>query len=237
MAVVLDLITEALVTVKALAVGETAPADMTSDALNKFNEVLEALSLQGLAVFKTTETSFPLVAGQAIYTIGPTGGVVAGRPNGIDAAFTTFTGVDFPLDIRTDTDYAGLGVKNTTGIPQWLVWVNDYPNATLKFWPVPNQTASATLYQRTSFTSAAALTDTFDMPPGYRKMIRLMLAWELLSDYPGMSQPEIQKIIVDKAEATGWVKRGNDEPVLLRSDAEAMGQSYGNSWVDWRTGE
>lgn len=235
MAKVLDLINDALVRVKALAVGETAGPDMTTDALDKFNEILEALSIQNLAVFSTLETTFALVGGKASYTIGPTGDVAAQRPNAIDGAFVSYGLVDFPLDIKTDTDYARLSVKTTGGIPQWLVWVGDYPNATLKVWPVPDQPATLTLYQRRAFTAAATLADTVDLPPGYRKMIRLLLAWELQSDYPGMTVAEVQKLEKDKNEAVGLVKRENDEPVLMRSEAAAMGSGNGG-YTNWRDG-
>lgn len=236
MAAVLDLITEALVSVKALAVGETPAADMTTDALDKFNEVIEALSIQNLAVFSTLETKFPLVGAKAVYTIGPTGDVVAQRPNAIDGAFASYGLVDFPLEVKTDTDYARLANKSTPGIPQWLVWVGDYPNATLKLWPVPDaQPATLTLYQKKAFAAATGLTDTVDLPPGYRRMIRLLLAWELLTDYPGMTVNEVQKLEKDKNEAVGLVKRANDEPVLLRSEAAAMGSHAGGS-ANWRDG-
>jgi hypothetical protein len=66
MASVLDLITAALVTVKALAVGETPGADMTTDALDKFNDVLESLSIQNLAVYASIDTVVPLIANQAV---------------------------------------------------------------------------------------------------------------------------------------------------------------------------
>lgn len=236
MATVLDLITEALVSVKALAVGETAGPDMTTDALDKFNEVLESLSIQNLAKFSTLETKFPLVGGKAVYTIGPGGDVVAQRPNSIDGAFVSYGLVDFPLEVKTDTEYALLSVKSTPGIPRWLVWVGDYPNATLKLWPVPDaQPATLTLYQKRAFTAASGLTDPVDLPPGYRKMIRLLLAWELLTDYPGMTVGEVQKLEKDKNEAVGLVKRANDEPVLLRSEAAAMG-SHAGGYSNWRDG-
>src|SRR5438094_476510 len=131
MAAVLDLITAALVTVKALAVGETPGPDMTTDALDKFNDVLEALSIQNLAVYSTA--------------------------------------------------------------------------------------------------------DTFAMPPGYRRLIRLMLAWELRTDYPGLGAQELQNLKDDVAGALGSVKRANIEPVMLRSEVADLDAS-GGGYVNWRDG-
>ena len=101
MTTVLDLVTEALVTVKALAVGETAKPSMSTTGLKRFNEVMEALSIQNLAVYSITQTTFPLVAGTASYTIGPTGAVVAQRPPFLDTAFVRYQGTDFPVEVHT----------------------------------------------------------------------------------------------------------------------------------------
>lgn len=236
MATVLDLITEALVTVKALAVGETAPPSMTTDALTKFNDVLEALSIQNLAVYTTTQTAFPLVAGTGSYTIGPTGAVVAQRPPFLDTAFVTYSGSDFPVVVHTDDEYAALALKTQRGLPQWLIYDPAYPNGVIILWPVPDQASTLTIYQNTAFTAAAALTDAFAMPPGYRRMIRLLLAWEMLTDYPGMSPAEITKLQADAAGALALVKRNNKKPEMLRSEVSDLDCSGGGNYGNWRTG-
>lgn len=237
MAAVLDLITAALVTVKALAVGETPGADMTTDALDKFNDVLEALSIQNLAVFASVDAVVPLVANQSTYLVGPGG--VGQRPlsmNSIDSVRVTFGGgVDYPVAVVPQAEYDALAVKQTTGVPEWLAYDNGYPNATLQLFPVPYQAGTLTLSQRKQFTSASALTDTFDMPPGYRRMIRLMLAWELRTDYPGLSAQELANLEKDKTDATATVKRANIEPTMLRSEVADLDAS-GGAAGDWRTG-
>jgi len=236
MAAVLDLITAALVTVKALAAGETPGADMTTDALDKFNDVLEALSIQNLAVYATIDTAVPLVANQATYTLGPAG--TGQRPlsmNSIDSARVTYGGVDFQVEIVPKIEYDALAVKQTTGIPKWAALDDDYPNATLLLWPVPYQAGVLTLSQKQKFTAAGALTDTFDMPPGYRRLLRLMLAWELRTDYPGLGPQELQNLKDDLAGALGSVKRSNIEPVLMRSEVAELDAS-GGGCVNWRDG-
>lgn len=236
MAMALDLITEALVTVKALAVGETPGADMTTDALNKFNEVLEALSLQSLAIYASTETAVPLVAGVAVYNLGPDG--VGQRPlsaNAVDSVWLTYDGVDFPVEIIGQGEYNGIAIKQTTGLPCWVAIKNGFPNATISLYPVPDKAAVLKISQQKAFAPAETLYDTFLMPPGYRRMVRLMLAWELQSDYPGMAPDEVAKLQRDVSAALGAVKRANLEPVLMVSDAAGMG--FGNSgYGNWRDG-
>jgi hypothetical protein len=236
MAAVLDLITAALVTVKALAVGETPGADMTTDALDRFNDVLEALSIQNLAVYASIDTVVQLVANQAAYILGPAG--TGQRPlsmNSIDSARVTYGDVDFPVEIVSDVEYDALAVKQIPGVPTWAALDNDYPNATISLFPVPYQAGVLTLTQRQKFTGAGALTDTFDMPPGYKRLIRLMLAWELRTDYPGMSPQELQNLKDDLAGALGSVKRANIESVLMRSEAAELDAS-GGGYVNWRDG-
>lgn len=235
MTAVLDLVTEALITVKALAVGETAPPSMSNTGLTRFNEVLEALSIQNLAVYSTLKTTFPLVVGTGNYTIGPTGAVVAQRPPFLETAYVTLQGADFPLEVHTEEEYSLLTLKSQPGLPQWLIYDPAYPNGGITLWPVPEQASTLTLYQNTGFTAAATLFDTFDMPPGYRKMVRSMLAWELLSDYPGLTENEITKLDVDLKASVALVKRNNKKPALLRSEVAELGCS-GSSYANWRTG-
>jgi hypothetical protein len=227
MATVLEVITAALVTVKAMAVGETPGADMTTDALDKFNDVLEVLSIQNLAVYASVDAVVPLVANQAAYLVGPGG--VGQRPlgmNAIDSVRVTFgDGVDYPVDLVPQDEYDSLAVKQSTGVPEWAAYDNGYPNATLQLFPVPYQAGTLTLSQRKQFTAASTLYDTFDMPPGYRRLIRLMLAWELRTDYPGLGAQELQNLKDDVAGALGSVKRANIEPVLLRSDVAGLDAS------------
>jgi hypothetical protein len=120
-------------------------------------------------------------------------------------------------------------------VPTWAALDNDYPNATISLFPVPYQAGVMTLTQRQQFTRANALTDTFDMPPGYRRMIRLMLAWELRTDYPGLGAQELQNLKDDVAGAIGTVKRSNIEPVMLRSEVADL-EASGGGYVNWRDG-
>lgn len=236
MATVLELVIDALVTVKALAVGETPGADMTTDALTKFNEILEALSIQNLAVFSNVTTTIPLTVGVGSYSIGPTGAAVVPRPSDITAAFVTYAGVDFPLDQHSENDYAYLALKSQPGLPSWYIYSPDYPNGTIILWPVPAQPSTLTVYQSLAFTAAATLIDQVALPPGYRKMIRLLLAWELASDYPGMTAAELQKLEGDAKAAVSLVKRVNDQPTMLSSEVASLNASGGGDWGNWRTG-
>ncbi len=234
---VLEVITAALITVKALAVGETPGSDMTTDGLTKYNEMLESLSLQNLAVFANTNTVITLVANQAAYVLGPNG--TGQRPlswNAIDSAFTTFDSVDYTVEVVSKSEYDELAVKQITGIPTWAAFENDYPDSTLLLYPIPYQAGTLTVNQRREFTQAGSIYDTFDMPPGYKRMLRLLLAWELASDYPGLSDGEMAKLEKDKISAVAMVKRANMEPVTLESEVAQLDASGGNSYVNWRDG-
>lgn len=235
-AVVLDVITEALVTIKALAVGETVPPDMANDALIKFNDVLESLSLQNLAVYQIVRTAFPLVGGTAQYTIGPTGAVVTERPSYIDLAYVTNNGVDTQVEIHTAKEYSLLSLKTQPGIPIWATYDQTYPNGTITLWPVPDQAYTLTVLQNKQFTNAATLVDSFDFPPGYRRMIRLLLAWDLQGDYPGMNQAEVAKLQQDANTAVALVKRNTKKPEMLRSEVAELDCSGGSNYSNWRDG-
>lgn len=237
MDVALDLITEALVTIKALAVGETAGPDMANDALNRYREVLESLSIQNLAVYATTTTVVPVVTNQAAYLLGPGG--TGQRPlsmNSIDSAFITYNSVDYPLEVITQAEYDAQPVKSLTGIPYQIAFDNGFPDARVTLWPGPYQNAALTISLKKTFSEPLTLQDTFSMPPGYRRMVRLMLAMALLPDYPGMTEGEQQRLERDTKKATAEVKRGNIEISVMRSDAAGMG-FHGGGYRDWRLGE
>lgn len=236
MATVLEIITEALVTVKALAVGETADDDMTADAMNRFNEVLEALSLQNLAIYGSADIAIPLLAGVPRYTLGPGG--VGQRPlsmNSIDSAVVNYDGVDFNVEVIDQGRYDAIAVKETSAIPCWLAFDNGFPNATISLYPAPERACVLQLSQKKAFAPATAITDTFLMPPGYRRMVRLMLAWELQSDYPGMGIEEVAKLQRDVAGAIAAVKRANTETSLLVSETAWLG-SLARGGGNWRDG-
>lgn len=233
---VLDLITEALVAVKALAAGETPGSDMTTDGLTRFNEVLESLSLQDLAIFANTFTQVPLQVNQADYSIGPSGDVIGQRPlsaESISAAYVTYNGADFPVEVVALERWAGIVVKNTPGIPKWAAFDSGWPNTTLHLWPVPYLGATLTLIQQVPFTAATDLTTVVDMPPGYRRMLRLMLSWELITDYPGMTPDQVNKLKADKTEAIALVKGNNGSDDVMRSDVIGL---FGGGYVNWRDG-
>lgn len=236
MAKVLELITEALVSIKALAVGETPGADMTTDALVKFNDVLEALSLQNLAVYSTVETIVPLVAGVASYTIGPTGGVVAARPPFVDTAVVNITGLDYPLTSWSTEEYALIGLKSNPGIPSRMVYDQEFPNGRITLWPVPSDNWTMTLYTNAAFTAAASLFDEFNMPPGYRRLVRLLLAVELMPDYPGLGESENVALRQSAVGALAIVKRNTKKRGVLRSEVAQLDASGGSHWANWRDG-
>lgn len=236
MATVLELITEALVTIKALAIGETPGADMTTDALTKFNDVLEGLALQNLAVYSTVETTFPLVAGVASYTIGPTGDVVAPRPPFLDTAVVNITGLDYPVSIWSTQEYALVGLKTNPGIPARMVYDQEFPNGRITLWPVPSENWTMKLYTNAAFTAAASLFDQFSMPPGYRRLMRLLLALELLPDYPGLSDTEMSMLRSSGVSALATVKRNTKKRGTMRSEVAQLDASGGSRWVNWRDG-
>lgn len=236
MTTVLDIIKSSLVTIKALAVGEAPGADMTTDALDKFNDVLETLSIQNLAVYQTVATVIPMVVNQASYTVGPGG--IGQRPlsmNSIDSVMARYLGVDYEVQVVTQSEYDTLAVKQTTGIPAWMALNNDFPDATVSLFPVPYAPGTLTITQKQQFAAAAALADVVSMPQGYRRMLRLALAWELRNDYPGMGPQELEALRVDAVTAIANIKRANIEPVMLESEVSDLDAS-GGCYTDWRAG-
>src|SRR5882757_50714 len=106
------LITSSLRLIGAIATGETPTAAEINDGISTLNDLLENWSTQNLAMYGSAVEIFPTVAGQAIYTIGPTGNWNTARPVRISGdGYCTFNGVDFPVEQIGQGQYDAIGLK------------------------------------------------------------------------------------------------------------------------------
>ena len=180
-----DLIPSALRRAGVIASGEPATADEINDSLYVLSDVLESLSAERLAVWAARNQTFSTVPGQQQYTIGAGGNFNTPRPLAIVDAYCTFNGVDFPIDIVDQLKYNTIPLKNVQQpIVERLLYVPEFPLGVITLFPVPQQamplvlTCASPLVQQN-----VALTDVLTGPPGFAKMIRLVLALELCGEF------------------------------------------------------
>lgn len=227
----IDLITRSMRLAKILADGETPTASEAVDALATLNDVLENWDTEPLSVWGAANETFATVAGQAVYTIGPGGNFNTDRPERVDGAYVNFNGVDFDLEIVDQLKYNTISLKTQQQpIPQWLLYVTDFPLGLITLWPVPSQVVPITITAGRILSQIPTLATAINYPPGGAKALRYALAVELAVEYGVPPDPVLASLAAD---AKGDYKRANFTPVRSTYDAALVGV-YGTG--DWRTG-
>lgn len=220
MSTVRDLIKGSLRLIGAIATGETPSANEQADALLVLNEMLDAWSANGLMVYKLTRESFPLIAGQATYTIGPTGNFDTTRPLIIQDATIQVSGLEIPLKLYDFQEYAQIVLKTTgSTVPLTLFRDKSFPLDNLTLWPVPSAASNLILYSLKALTAFASANDTVSLPEGYAQALRYNLAGLLAPEYGKQLDPVIAAIA---AESKATIQRKNLQPSHLKSDAFAL---------------
>ena len=202
-----DLIEGSMRLLGAIATGETMTADEANDGLNSLNDVLETWSLENLSVWGVDNQTFVSVAGQSLYTIGPTGDFVTTRPVRISRMFCTLNGVDFPVELIGEDEYDAISLK-TQGqdYPEKAVYINSSPLGILKVWPVFTQSLPVTLAIDQVLTQIPTLSTAIGFPPGYYIALKHALAIMLSPDY-GITPSSVIVQVEQMAKAN--IKRAN----------------------------
>jgi hypothetical protein len=170
-----------------------------------------------LSVWGSGNQTFNLVAGKAQYTIGPAGDWNTQRPEDIDDAYMTFSGVDFPVKMIGQEQYNEINLKTMQQpIVERMLYVNEFPLGICTVWPVPTQALPITLTMKRLLTFPVTLATALTGPPGFLKAIRFCLAVEMAPEF-GI-EPSAT-IIQVAADAKGDYKRANLPIIESQYDA------------------
>jgi hypothetical protein len=188
---VIELITSSLRLINVGQPGETPSTDELNDGLETLNQLIDNWrALHPLVFVKRTET-FPLTAGNGVYTIGTGGDLDTGRPVKIESAgVIQDNGLRTDLALVTSKMFASIPEKSAQAMQPLVLYIdNDYPLAKIQLNPVPK--LSTTTLELVMWTDLAffALSDTVDMPPAYLKAIRYNLAVDLAPEYEREPSP------------------------------------------------
>lgn len=226
----IDLITRAMRLAKILASGETPTAEEAVDALATLNDVLENWGTEPLSVWGTANDVVATVGGQATYTIGPGGNFNLDRPQSIDDAYITYQGVDFKVAVVGQQEFNAIALKaQQSVIPQWLLYVTEFPLGLVTLWPVPQQAVTLTLTTPRLLAQIPTTSTAINFPPGAVKALRAVLAVELRVEFGVPVDPVLVAMAMD---AKADYKRSNRQPLVAACDAALLG---GGASVNWRT--
>lgn len=124
-----------------LGEGLTPSAEDYFNCAQSLNMMIKAWMTNGLQLWKVTDVMVALVAGQSVYTIGPTGDVISDRPLRIIQAFrrdNTINSLDIELSIWSRSEYMNIGNKLTpAAMPTAVYYQPTMGNGTLYVYPTP----------------------------------------------------------------------------------------------------
>lgn len=211
-----DLLTKAFRFVKILGADEPMAADEAGDALITLNEVIEQANIDKLLAYYLTSITFPTVAEQLAYTVGPastTPDVVAPRPVEIIDGFSRRDGSDYPLFIASKEDYNYIQRKDI-GIAGWeqsVYYEATWPKGTFYLYPKPTDAlTTVNLSVMADIPAFAALSDAVSLPPGYGFWLRAKTGERLAAEYGHPFTMAMSKLLL---EAEVSIKKNNLKPM------------------------
>ena len=217
MSTVRDLVEDSLKDLGVLSSGESCTANEMADCLRSLNRMLATWSIDGLLIYQKVIESFPLVASQQIYTMGPTGNFNTARPIAIEDAKLILNGTDLDVHLITAEQWAQESQKSLSStFPTKLYAVGSFPLETLIVWPIPTEVNSLRLFSRKPFTAFASANDAVSLPPGYESAIVPNLAVMVA---PMFGKQISEMIMMNATESLAQLKRQNMNPTYMRTDA------------------
>ena len=228
-----DLITRSMKALQALGSTEVPTAAEANDGLVALNALLDSLSLDDLSSYVIEEQSFPLVIGQASYTIGVGGNINVVRPFDITQAYIQDVNKNnFLIRIVPRDKWNQIGNRGptiTSQIPNTMFYDPQFPLGVINIFPTPLLAYTCFFDNTLSQQTFATLATVLAMPPGYERMYVYNLAVEISSMF-GIPIPAVgpgQKNIAQLAdEAMAAVKSNNIKDVISNYDPAIVSHSY-----------
>jgi hypothetical protein len=215
--------------------GEAPSSQQLTDALACANQMLESWLLDEMLVYARRADLYTLQAGVQQYTIGPAGATfTAARPTAIEEAnivLNTVTPVvRMPVEIVSDQRWAAIALQALPyAIPQLLFYdkgfdpVNGF--GTLNLWPGPQTNYQLELYTWQQLQQFTDTVTSYNLPPGYARLVTLGLAIEWAPDF-GVEPSATLRANYEDARLKIETYNAPD-PVLEGDPAYASG---GGSW-------
>lgn len=252
---VLQIITDALIEIGALAPGEQPGADEAQWAFRKFNYLVDSWQAfsgyvysYAFLVYNVNPAISPVLIGPSNVANLSTNG--APRPVRIESAALILNPggsgqVDLILNIRDKDWWARNQVKSIqTNVPTDLYYDPTFPDGSLYFWPVLNVAGQLRLQTWQMVSQFQAITDPIGgpggpgtMPEGYRNALMLTLAETLL---PGAKRDENPVLIASAQKARALIFGNNAKsPRMTTQDwgmPRAGARSGARSDFNWMSG-
>lgn len=233
----LDVVTDALRELRVINAVDAPSGEDAALGLTRMNGLLDLWNAQPeSAAYADVILSRLLTIALQPHTIGPSGATwtVSQRPIRILAASVILEN-DYHRPITVHHGLAwwhGLVDPTLTGdIPTDLAYDPAWPNGNIYFYPEPAAIFTVELLVRTVLAQLA-LSDTFTLPPGYRRTLMLTLAEDLAKPFGVAVHPETTRQAALARDITFGVNR--QTPALATADY-GLGADGGDDY-DYRVG-
>ena len=185
----------------------TIDANTVTNCAQALNLMVKQWMTEGIKLWTVLDLSFPLVASQTSYTIGPSGcDVTSDKPLRIIQAWIRNTvvtpSIDIPLNILSRQEYNTLGSKFSEGTTNSIWLTPGQTSSTVKLFLTPNTYAAATfavyMVVQKPINDISAASDIPEFPNEWMQALIWGLADQLAIEYSVPSNHR-QEIIM-KAE-------------------------------------
>lgn len=231
----LQVITDSLKLIGAVAGHEVPGPTEQADALARLNEVIDSWGLQQTLLAQRRDV-VPLVAAQQTYGWGPGEDIDLPVPVTLDAVSYVVTGTvdtEVFLGLGTTQAYVGQAQKSLTGaVPQAVQYTRTHDAGELWVWPVPTGPLDLVVYWQEPLAQFPDLVTPMGLSFGYARALRTNLAWELAPEWGRVDAAALQRIEGMARESLADVKRANVSLVEIGIDPALTGAGVYNILTD-----
>ena len=191
------IIRNAMQNAKLLQKGDDPDPEDYADYMNRLNDIINLEQTQGLKLWLNSLVTLPIVAGVGKYVLGST---ISRAIRVVEAYYVYASGVSFPLNPLSWSDYNMLSSKAQMGMPNsyFTDYQQDYPALTL--WLIPDtQAAKGTIQvlQQTAVANLVKIDDKMNFPSEWF----IFLHWALADDISSGQSEAIMTRCANKANA------------------------------------
>jgi hypothetical protein len=173
---------------------------------------------------------------QDVFTYTTPGDFKISRPLRIRSSFTRITtsaaaGLDYWFDIISFERYNEIGLKTVPGPwPYLAAYQPTFPLSTLWVYPNPSIAGQVYLYTDLILSEFPNLTTAINLPQGYNRALKKLLALELCPSFGKTPSPQL---ILQAKEAKNLLKDQNNAPITtLRYDSDLVRSRHTDAgWI------
>lgn len=227
----MDLVQDVLELLQVYAPGETISDADAQRTLSVIDDMLDVWSNLTLSCFTILEQSFPLIAGQQSYTVGPGGNINGQRPikilDGPGTAYVQdFNGNNQGVSVVARDQWNMYGNRSgliTSDFPDTLFYDPQYPLGIINVYPSPTIGYTMFFDSYSQLSGLSSLTAVLSLPPGYKRAIVTNAA---VSAKPYFKTGQLDTLIIAEAMKThGDIKRSNMRPNVAIMEPELVSRA------------